>query len=283
MAADTPSSPACPPHGRPAVTRGPDAALPRRSFGSLRTISALMLREMSTRYGRSPGGYVWAVIEPMGAILLLSFGFSLLVTAPSLGNNFILFYASGYLTFNMYQQLSLTVARSIQFSKPLLFYPAVTWIDAVLARSILNTLTSTMVSGIILVAILSLLETRTTIDIGPVIFSLFLAMLLGIGVGVMNCALLGLYPAWDLVWSIVTKPLFLASAIFYIYEDMPQVVQNVLWYNPLVHISGIMRSGIYPTYVPEYVSLPFVLASALTTMVLGLMLLYRHNRAILEN
>ncbi|WP_299658259.1 ABC transporter permease [uncultured Tateyamaria sp.] len=267
----------------PPASQRPDATRSRRSFGSLRTITALILREMSTRYGRSPGGYVWAVVEPLGAILLLSFGFSLLVRAPSLGNNFILFYASGYLTFNMYQQISLTVSRGIQFSRPLLFYPAVTWIDAVLARLILNALTSIMVSIIILFIIFSLLQTRTTIDIGPVLLSLGLAVLFGFGVGVMNCALSGLYPTWDLIWSIVTRPLFLASAIFYILEDLPRTVQAVLWYNPLIHISGIMRSGIYPTYVPDYVSLPFVLASSLGTAAIGMLLLHRHHRTILES
>lgn len=261
----------------------PVSSIARRSFGTFRTISALILREMSTRYGRSPGGYVWAVVEPMGAILLISFAFSLIVRSPSLGNNFVLFYASGYLTFNMYQQLSLTVSRSIQFSRPLLFYPAVTWTDAVLARFILNALTSVMVSVIILALILSLLQTRTTIDLGPIVLSLVLAMLIGFGVGVMNCALSGLYPTWDLVWSITTRPLFLASAIFYIYEDMPRSVQTFLWYNPLVHISGIIRSGIYPTYSPEYVSVPFVLVCCMVTMSFGLLLLYRYNRAILEN
>lgn len=267
----------------PPVTAQPGTSQSRRSFGSLRTIIALILREMSTRYGRSPGGYVWAVLEPMGAILLLSIGFSLLVRAPSLGNNFFLFYASGYLTFNMYQQLSITIARSVMFSKPLLFYPAVTWADAVLARFILNALTSAMVSIIILILIFALLQTRTNIDIGPVLLSLLLATLLGGGVGVMNCALSGLYPTWDLIWSIATRPLFIGSAIFYIYEDMPRTVQEVLWYNPLVHISGLMRSGIYPTYVPEYVSLPFVMICSLATMVLGLLLLYRHHRTILES
>ena len=32
---------------------------------SFRVFAALMLREMITRYGRSFGGYLWAVIEPM--------------------------------------------------------------------------------------------------------------------------------------------------------------------------------------------------------------------------
>ncbi|MEL6475009.1 MAG: sugar ABC transporter permease, partial [Pseudomonadota bacterium] len=34
----------------------------RRRFASLRSIIALMLREMATSYGRSPGGYLWAVL-----------------------------------------------------------------------------------------------------------------------------------------------------------------------------------------------------------------------------
>ncbi|KUF08993.1 sugar ABC transporter permease [Pseudoponticoccus marisrubri] len=258
-------------------------AIPRRSFASLRTITALILREMSTRYGRSPGGYVWAVIEPLGAIILLSYGFSLLVRTPSLGNNFFLFYASGYLTFNMYQQISVLVARSISYSRPLLQYPAVTWADAMLARLILNSLTGVMVSFIILLLTFTFAETRAPIEIMPILRSFLLAILLGFGIGSLNCALSGLYPTWDLIWSIATRPLFLASGIFYIYEDMPQTVQSVLWFNPLIHMSGMMRSGIYPTYVPEYVSVPFVLTVSLVTGALGMVLLGRYHRDILQN
>ena len=32
---------------------------------TFRTISALIMREMQTTYGRSPGGYLWAVLEPV--------------------------------------------------------------------------------------------------------------------------------------------------------------------------------------------------------------------------
>lgn len=267
----------------PPVVQRPAPAVHRRSFGSFRTIIALILREMSTRYGRSPGGYIWAVVEPMGAILLLSAAFSLVIRTPSLGNNFILFYASGYMTFTMYQQLSVTIARSIMFSRPLLFYPAVSWADAVLARLILNGLTGVMVSTIVFAVIFAFLETRTIIDIGTILLSLSLALLMGAGIGAMNCALLGLYPIWDLVWSIATRPLFLASGIFFIYEDMPRSIQDILWYNPLIHISGVMRMGIYPTYKPDYISLPFVLFFGLATLTLGLLLLHRHHKTILEN
>ena len=43
---------------------------PRR-FATVRTSVALMLREMVTTYGRSPGGYIWAVVEPVAAATAL--------------------------------------------------------------------------------------------------------------------------------------------------------------------------------------------------------------------
>ncbi len=254
-----------------------------RSFASGRTILALMLREMSTRYGRTVGGYFWSVIEPVSAIFILALGFSLLIRSPSLGSNFFLFYASGYIPFHLYQQISVTGARSISFSRPLLFYPAVTWVDAVLARFILNALTGIMVSYLTLLIVMMTLDTRTVIDVGPVLLAGLLSMALGFGIGTINCALEGLYPTWEIIWSIITRPLFLASGILFIYEDMPQGVQNILWYNPLMHITGIFREGIFPLYEPEYVSTAYVLIIAFSMTTLGLMMLRRFNREILEN
>lgn len=254
-----------------------------RHHATARTVAALILREMSTRYGRTPGGYAWAVIEPLGAILILSFGFSLLMRSPSLGTSFVLFYASGYLPFNLFQTVSQVVARSLTFSRPLLFYPSVTWFDAILARFVLNTLTGVMVAYILLFAILNFTETRVVLDIAPMVGAMALAALLGLGVGTLNCLLGGLFPTWDIIWSIFTRPLFLASGIFFTYEDMPSTVQAVLYYNPLLHIVGLMRSGLYPMYNPQYVSPVFVISVSLVTLALGVLLLARHHKAILNN
>lgn len=254
----------------------------RRTYASGRTIAALILREMSTRYGKSAGGYLWAILEPVGTILLLAVGFSLVIRAPSLGSNFLLFYASGYLPFHLYQQIALHVARAIGFSRPLLFYPAVTWFDAVLARFVLNALTGALVMTIALGLILAVQDTRSVISLPDILRATGLALVLGFGVGVMNCALMGLLPTWDVLWSILTKPLFLASGVLFIYEDMPRAVQNVLWYNPLLHITGILREGLYPTYAPGYVSALYVLGLSLALTVLGLVLLGRYHREILQ-
>lgn len=261
------------------------AQLPRgrsHRFASLRTIAALVLREMSTRYGRTPGGYIWSILEPTAAILFLSLGFSLVIRSPSLGTSFLLFYATGYLPFDLYQTISNTTTRALNFSKPLLKYPAVTWIDAILARCILNSLTSILIAFFLLGGVLMVTDSRSVVDMGPILQALVLAIVLGLGVGTVNCVLLGLYPLWDVVWSIITRPLFLASGVIYVFEDLPPLARDILWYNPLLHITGLMRSGFYSTYTAPFVSVVYVLLISLILLVLGLILMGRYHRVILN-
>jgi len=44
---------------------------------------------------------------------------------------------------------------------------------------------------------------------------------------------------------------------------MPSAVQNILWWNPLLHASGVMRTGFYPTYDAAYVSYGYTYGLAL--------------------
>jgi len=267
--------PAAPPAQRPKHSS-------KRRFGTLRTTLALVLREMSTRYGRTPGGYIWGVLEPLAAIIFLSLGFSLVLRSPSLGTSFLLFYATGYLPFNIYQVLSNSIASALKFSSPLLKYPAVTWFDAITARFLLNSLTNILITALLLTGILIAINSRSVLDLPVIVLTMGLAMMLGWGMGILNCVLMGLYPMWQMIWGIVTRPLFLASGVIFIYEDLPPLAQQVLWYNPLIHITGLMRKGFFSTYSPAYVSVTYVLAISLTLLALGLIFLGRYHRVILN-
>jgi len=253
-----------------------------RRLASTRTIAALILREMSTRYGRTPGGYLWSILEPLAAIIILSIAFSLVMRTPALGTSFLLFYATGYMPFDLYQTLSNTISKAISFSKPLLKYPAVNWMDAVIARFLLNSLTGLLITALLLSGILLLIDNRAILDFPAIATAMGLTMILGLGVGVLNCALIGLFPLWGIAWAIITRPLFIASGIFFLYDTMPPVAREILWYNPLIHIVGRMRTGFYSTYTAAYVSEIYVLVVALICLAMGLILLGRYHRDILN-
>ncbi len=260
----------------------PHAPQGKRRFATFRSISALILREMATTYGKSVGGYLWVVLEPVLGIALLSFVFSLAFHSPSLGSNFPIFYATGYLPYFMYMDVSRKVGSSVIFSRPLLTYPAVTFIDAILARFLLNLMTHIVVFYILVSSIELAFNTHTIHNYNHVVKSMLMAAMLGLGIGSINCFLWSIFPVWERLWGILNKPLFILSAVLYVYEDVPASYQKYLWYNPLVHITAEMRKGFYPTYNGDFISPLYVYGIAFTALVAGLFLLLHFHKRILN-
>lgn len=254
----------------------PQSPISNRRFATVRTTMALILREMVTTYGRSPGGYIWALLEPVAAIALLSFAFSLAFHAPSLGNSFGLFYATGYLVYMLFHDVANKTATSLRFSQSLLTFSAVTWLDAIIARFLLNVLTQLLVMILVIGSMIVLFDTRAAPDLPHALNSVAMAASLALGVGLVNCYLFMAFPAWERIWMVVTRPLFIISGVFFLFEDLPSWVQPILWFNPIFHATGEMREGIYPTYSPDYVHSSFAYGLAIGLILIGLMLMSRN-------
>lgn len=165
---------------------------------------ALMLREMASIHGRSPGGYLLAALETLAAIAIMAFGFSLMIHKPSLRSNFILFYATGFVTTHIYGELSTKVMNTLRYSRMLLAYPLVLWIDAILARVAMHLLTGIVV-----------LTTART-DIHPISITQVVGMvaLIGAGIGKLNCYLTGRLEFWGRIRAVASRPIFFASGVF---------------------------------------------------------------------
>lgn len=252
-----------------------------RHFRTLRTIGALILREMSTTYGKSVMGYLWALVEPIAALTLMSVVFSLFLRQPALGTSFPLFFASGFLIFQIYAGVGNKVATSIQFSRQLLEFPAVTALDAVLARFILNFATQLIVIFIMISGLILYFDLRVYLDIGAILTALGMAGLFTLGIGTFNSYLFIAYPAYQTIWAIANRPMFILSGIFFMFDDVPQPFRDLLWFNPIIHIVGQMRVGIYATYEGNYVSIAYVCALGLGLFAAGILILRRFLRQAL--
>ena len=251
-------------------------------FAMPRVVFALLMREMNTTYGRSAMGYVWAVLEPIAAIGLLSVIFSIAFRSPALGVSFPLFYAAGYLPFMYFTDTSIGLAQSIRFSRQLLFYPRVTFVDALLARLILKTLTHGLVFLVVISGIQIFSETRVVIQFEYIFSAFAMAGALAIGVGVLNCLLFEILPAWERMWSIVTRPLFILSGILFTIESVPEPYRSLLLVNPLTQFVSEMRRGFYPYYDGKFTSYLYVYGIALVMAAAGFLLLKRYSRKLLD-
>jgi capsular polysaccharide transport system permease protein len=238
---------------------------------------------MATRFGRSPGGYLWALLEPVAGIALLSLIFGAIARSPSLGTSFPLFFATAYVAFHAFTTMAHYVGLSISVNRPLLSFPCVTPLDTIAARFLLQGLTSIFVASVILGGVLLFEQERVALDIAALLAAGALTLLLGFAVGLLNAATFAYSELYQRIWSIMTRPLLLVSAVFYILEDMPRVLQQILWWNPLVHITGLMRRGFYPYYEAAYVSPAYVAMAAALPLMLGVMLLRSLRADLLES
>ena len=263
----------------PSVVHGGIAADRLTPF---RAISALILREMSATYGRNPGGYIWALVEPLGAILVLTIAFQFISRTPPIGNNFMLFYATAYPIFQLYTSTTSKVQGALTYSRALLAYPRIIWLDAVLARFLLNAATSISVMVIIWTGILHFTNAQATLDIPPILNAILIVLLLGLGIGMINSIVIGIFPVWASAWSILNRPMFVVSGIFILYENFPPVAQSILWWNPVLHATGLVRRGFYATYEASYVSLVYCYGVAFVLIAIGLICMRGWHKLVLE-
>ena len=247
-----------------------------------RVFVAMILREMTTRYGRSAGGYVWAILEPVAFIAMFSVIFSQFTQDPALGRSFPLFFATGVIPFIFYRDIADATSGAFAVNKPLFTYPHITILDAVLARFVLQFLTQIVVAVIVFAGIFIIEDLRPHLNFAATLPAIGLAALLGLAIGTVNCTLFVFFPTWQQIFALINRPLFIISGIFFTPEMMPGEIRDVLLLNPLAHVIGLMRRGVYQTYDADYVSWAMLIAIPLGILTVGLILLRRHQGNMLE-
>ncbi len=249
----------------------------------VRVTSALVIREMTTRYGSKVGGYLWAIIDPVAFITLMSMVFSAIARTPPLGRSFPLFYATGYVAFWFYRSLTDQVSLSVRVNRALLNYPSVSPYDTILARATLQIVTQFVVAIVIFSVLALMVSPFPTVNFAPLLAASAVAIALGIGVGMINVVLFHFSNTYEQIFQIVNRPLFIVSGIFFLPESIPHPYQDFLLWNPLVHVVGWFRQGFYTTYRGEYIDRPWLIILAFSSVVIGLFLIRIYSAQLREN
>jgi capsular polysaccharide transport system permease protein len=139
-----------------------------------------------------------------------------------------------------------------------------------------------MAFSAIMTGLLLYYDMHIPLDLRAIFAAFAYAVLLGIGIGALNCVLFAFSATYQNVFNIVNRPLFLISGVFFLFEDVPADLQTYLWWNPLIHVTATMRTGFYPEYHAAFVSPVYVLLVGFTTLTLGVLLLRAWRGRVLE-
>nr|WP_210267619.1 ABC transporter permease [Sinorhizobium sp. 7-81] len=242
----------------------------------------MLVREMSTRFGSKPGGYVWALLDPAAHILLMTLVFQAIARAPALGTSFALFFATGYIAFQFYQAMTSYLNSAVRANKALLSYPNVAPIDTVVARFVLQVGTTTLVGFIVLGTIVATMRGETSLHWPAIFEAVALACLCGLGVAMVNSVLFLKYPLYEQIFNIVNRPLFMISGVFFLPDSIPAPYKDLVLLNPLVHIIMGFRQGFYPEYRAIGLDMEYLYGFAFLTLFAG-MLVFTLSKKALRN
>lgn len=235
-----------------------------------RVVAALLLRETRVRFGRSQVGYLWAILEPLGGILVLSFAFYMIGRVPAVGQSLYLFLALGMLGYNMQRRLATQVGAAFEANQALLAFPIVKRVDTMLARGILEIATNLLSMGIIITGLMVIEDIPPPAHLDVFVAGIAALSLLGFGLGTVNAILNSYSASWRHIEAVISRPLFLMSGVFFMPSMLPSQINEILAWNPILHGIEWLRYGYYEGYRPDYISFEYLIGWGLAATLIGL-------------
>jgi capsular polysaccharide transport system permease protein len=162
----------------------------------LRVIVSLVLRETRATFGTSPFGYVWAIITPTVSVAFMVFLFSIGGRQPPFGSSLALFFATGILTLQFFNELSGKLMTGFDANRALLTYPIIKDVDTLVARGLLVAATYLMIMAIFYGGLVLLHLAPLPARPEQVIFAFAATALLGAGFGTINAVIASLWETW---------------------------------------------------------------------------------------
>jgi capsular polysaccharide transport system permease protein len=232
-------------------------------------IRALMLRDMRTRFGGSYWGYVVVVLWPVAHIFLVVGIMVFRGMASPMGNEPILFVATGAVPALVFQYTSREAMKAMLANRPLMYYPQVKAFDVMAARFIVETVKGFQGLLIIISILIALGIDPTPEDPAMAISGYLIALLLGLGMGAINMGIMQLFPGWLWGYIVITILIYMTSGIFFLPHLMPDEIYGILKWSPIVQIIEMVRLS-YNSQLGVSVDYNYILGWGFGSAALGL-------------
>jgi len=255
---------------------GPLAALRNASefFEKQRHIIwALLMREISTRYGRDDIGFLWLLIEPAlfctGVTTLYTYirpPFEFGLTVPQ-------FTITGYMPMILFRQMVNFSAPSSRVNAPLLYHRQITPLQLFFSRALVE-FCGVSLSYMMIIAITCWIGIMPL----PKNILLFVCGWLMMTFQALGCAMFmnALSEMFDVVERIVPILTYLflpVSGAFYMVSGLPAQLRSTALLLPFVHCFEMMRGGYFGEFLPVTYSVSYALAWGAGFVLFGLLLM----------
>jgi len=236
-------------------------------------IRALLIRDLMVRYGRENLGFIWAMLEPMlltSGVLVI---WSLLKQPVIHGLPLIGFVLTVYMPLTMWRHMTSSMVRLIGHNRGLLYHPQLSHFDVVLARIVLEFLSTSIALMTIHFVLLATNLTEPVQDWGKLLAAWLFTAWFHAGLGLLIAAAT---ERWETFEKFIQPAQYLAlplSGVWFMVDWLPSRFQELILWNPQVHCFEMFRAGYFGEGVVTHYDPLYLAAWSLTLSVLGLLAL----------
>lgn len=238
----------------------------------LRVINALMLREIHTIHGNSKLGYLWVVIQYTFSIAVFMAIREYTNAHDHFGMSSAIFLITGFFVWYIVSDSIKKCMSAVSANKALLTYPQVKVLDLMLSRVIVLWLTQLIVN-IAILTVLTVFDIEFEIhSITLVYLVVFVAPLLGLGLGLIFSSLAVILPFIEKVVPMILRILFFISGVFFSVSTFNHDIASLLALNPILDLIELLRASVSTSYPLNYSSWSYVLNITLVSLFFGFIL-----------
>ncbi|WP_407530611.1 ABC transporter permease [Methylobacterium oryzisoli] len=235
----------------------------------LQVLSALMLRDMRTRFGRTIWGNLVVVLWPTAHVMIIVATMAIRHMPAPLGDSLVQFIFTGMAPMVVFIYLSRKMMEGIVTNRPLLSFPDVKFLDICLSRAaveVLNLAASVALTMLILFAV----------GVDPIpehpataVAALCGTFLFALGMGFINANIVILFPPYAVGFSLIIILMYALSGVFFVPDGMPQELYDAFLWNPMTNAIMWFRSAYYPGH-GENASPLYLMMSGGVLLLIGL-------------
>jgi capsular polysaccharide transport system permease protein len=234
------------------VDKGLGSTLISGVFNWTNVISALMQREALSRYAGGSLGFAWAFLIPVAWILSLTAFFLFLGRDAPIHADLPSFIATGMLPYLFFRNSVTAMMRIEKAHRHLVHLPSVRVSDLYTAAACLEVLSALTIFGIILGLIGLTFAPVWPGDALGTASAVGLAVALGVSFGRLSAVLALVSDSAARIVPVLLRPFFWISGVFFTASELPGWVADILWYNPLFHLSEMLRGSFFDVYTSSF-------------------------------
>ena len=237
-----------------------------------RVIHALMLRELTTRFGRENIGFLWIMVEPLLFAVLVGLLWRVMKGPEEYGVGIVAFVVSGYIPLVLFRSSISRAVNSFTANGSLMYHRQIKILDLILVRFVIELIGHMMAYAFIGLVLWVFGLFPVPYDMGMLILGWIYYSLFTLAVALVVAPLSEISEAVEKFVPVTTYLMVPFSGTFYLVGFLHADAAAVALYSPSVHSMEMMRYGIFgPSINPQY-DFVYPLIFNLPCIALGLLL-----------